>query len=56
MYRDPEEITGYNDADLEMRELAERADDATDWCPRCAEIVTYDGEICTQCGREWGTE
>jgi hypothetical protein len=27
-----------------------------DWCPRCEAVRRYDGETCTTCGREWGSE
>jgi hypothetical protein len=31
-------------------------EDDTDWCSRCDETTVWDGEVCTQCGRVWGSE
>lgn len=32
------------------------ADDDRDWCPKCERCTEWDGENCTDCGHEWGTE
>jgi hypothetical protein len=31
-------------------------DNDRDWCPRCEQCRTHDGERCGTCGREWGSD
>ena len=27
-----------------------------DWCYRCDQVVRWNGEVCTVCGRIWGED